>query len=193
MSRVLMIYGTSYGQTEKIARRIGAALEASGVTVESCDAAKSRPSMDLQQYSAVVVGSSLIARGAQKSIQQFVSANVGVLNRVPTAYFQVSASAGSASQEGRNAAWRALEGFLKHAQWTPKLTASLAGAINYTKYPFLLRWYMKRAAAKNGGSTDTSRDHELTDWKQVDQLATDIASLVKAPVPEAAPEPALRG
>ncbi len=191
MSRVLIIFGTSYGQTEKIARRIGADLETAGTAVEYCNAAKDHPSMDLKQYSAVVVGSSLIARGAQKSIQQFVSANAGVLNEVPSVYFQVSASAGSASQEGRNAAWRAIEGFLKHQHWAPKLTASLAGAINYTKYPFLLRWYMKRAAARNGGNTDTSRDHELTDWKQVNQFAADVTSLV-ASVPEAASEPALR-
>ncbi len=192
MSRVLIIYGTSYGQTEKIARRIGVTLEASGAAVELCDAATSRPSMNLQQYSTVVVGSSLIARGAQKSIQHFVSANVRALNDVPSVYFQVSASAASVSREGRNAAWKVLEEFLKDAEWSPKLTASLAGAINYTKYSFLLRWYMKHAAAKNGGNTDTSRDHELTDWKQVDQFASDIAALVKASTQEAQ-EPALRG
>jgi menaquinone-dependent protoporphyrinogen oxidase len=38
----------------------------------------------------------------------------------------------------------------------------------------MLRWYMKRASRRHGGSTDTSRDHEYTDWAQVERFASDI-------------------
>jgi menaquinone-dependent protoporphyrinogen oxidase len=68
----------------------------------------------------------------------------------------------------------------------------VAGAINYTRYNFLLRWYMKRASAKNGGATDTSRDHEYTDWDQVDRFAAAIAAAISPKPMAVAAGPALR-
>ncbi len=73
----------------------------------------------------------------------------------------------------------------------PILTASLPGAINYTKYSLLLKWYMKRASAKNGGSTDTSRDHEYTDWAEVERFAIAIANAFHG-AQEPSPELAVR-
>ena len=55
------------------------------------------------------------------------------------------------------------------------LAESIAGAIKYTRYNFILRWYMKKASRMNGGSTDTTRDHEYTDWAQVEMFAQQFA------------------
>jgi len=188
--RVLIIFGTSYGQTKKIAVRIGATLQRRGYTVELCNAATERLTLPLEQYTAVVVGCSIIAKGHQPPIERFVRENASTLNRVPSAFFQVSASAGSKDERGRMAAQRLLEEFVRTHEWTPILSASIAGAINFTRYNFLLRWYMKRASAKHGGTTDTSRDHEYTDWAQVDRFALAIANTIN-PVVERIPEPAL--
>ena len=187
--RVLVIFGTSYGQTEKIAVRIAGTFQRRGFMTELCNAASQRPLLPVEQYTAVVVGCSIIARGHQPAIKRFVRDNVSALNRVPSAFFQVSASAGSADERGRLAAQRLLDEFIRSHGWTPILSASVAGAINYTRYNFLLRWYMKRASAKHGGTTDTSRDHEYTDWAQVDRFALATASSIH-PVVEP-PEPAL--
>ena len=176
LRRVLIIYGTSYGQTEKIANRMASGLERRGFTVELCNAAKGRPALSLEQYVGVVVGSSIIARGHQQPIKDFISEHVATLNLVPSAFFQVSASAGSASPHARQAAQQILEEFVAKNGWMPVLSASLPGAINYTKYSLLLKWYMKRAAAKNGGSTDTSRDHEYTDWAEVERFTMALAN-----------------
>ena len=173
--RILIIYGTSYGQTEKIARRIAAGLERSDFVIELCNTATGRPTLPLQHYDAIVVGSSIIARGHQPAIKEFIEKNVAVLNLLPSAFFQVSASAGSRLPESRQAAQEILQKFIAEQGWTPLLSASLAGAINYTKYNFLLKAFMKRASAKNGGSTDTSRDHEYTDWDEVDRFAMAMA------------------
>lgn len=191
-ARVLVIFGTSYGQTEKIAARIAGGLQSKGFAIELCDAATGRPSLAPEEYTAIVVGCSIIARGHQPSIKQFVQDNIETLNRLPSAFFQVSASAGSASPSSREAAQHILDDFTTKLGWTPVLSASIAGAINYTRYNFLLRWYMKRASAKNGGSTDTSRDHELTDWTQVDRFTAAIASAISPKPAAQPPEPALR-
>ncbi|HEX6316251.1 MAG TPA: flavodoxin domain-containing protein [Gemmatimonadaceae bacterium] len=177
MSRhILVMFGTSYGQTEKIAVRIAAGLARRGLLPELCNAAKDRPSLPLREYAGIVVGSSIIARGHQPAIKEFVRTNVALLNEMPSAFFQVSASAGSASPDARMAAQQIMCDFMADNAWTPVLSASLPGAINYTQYSLLLKWYMKRASAKNGGSTDTSRDHEYTDWAEVDRFADALAA-----------------
>jgi menaquinone-dependent protoporphyrinogen oxidase len=188
--RVLVIFGTSYGQTQKIAFRIAATLQRRGCAVELCNAASERVALPLEQYTAVVVGCSIIAKGHQPAIERFVRENAATLNNIPSAFFQVSASAGSKDEKGRMAAQRLLEEFIRRHEWMPVLSASIAGAINYTRYNFLLRWYMKRASAKHGGTTDTSRDHEYTDWAQVDRFALAIANTI-SPFVERVPEPVL--
>ena len=40
----------------------------------------------------------------------------------------------------------------------------------YTQYNVLIRFVMKRIAKHAGGATDTSRDHEYTDWVALDQF-----------------------
>ena len=189
--RVLIIYGTTYGQTEKIANRIADGLQRRGLEVELCNAAISAPRIALEAYAGVVVGSSIIARGHQPAIKEFIRAHAATLNTVPSAFFQVSASAGSASQHARDAAQQILQDFIAEQGWMPVLSASLPGAINYTKYNLLLKWYMKRASAKNGGSTDTSRDHEYTDWAEVERFAMAIATAFRGTRAHT-PEPAFQ-
>lgn len=188
--RVLVIFGTSYGQTQKIAVRIAATLQRRGCAVELCDAKLLRPAFPLEQYTAIVVGSSIIAKGHQPAIDRFIRENIATLNSIPSAFYQVSASAGSKDERGRLSAQRLLDEFVRNHEWTPILSASMAGAINYTRYNFLLRWYMKRASAKHGGTTDTSIDHEYTDWAQVDRFALAIANTIN-PVVERTSEPVL--
>lgn len=176
--QVLIVYGTSYGQTAKIAARIEAGLLRRGHSPTVINAAQAS-SPPLKQFDGVIVGASLIARGHQKPIEQFIRSRVRELRTMPTAFFSVSASAGSKYAASRAAAERVCDQFLTHMGWQPELRICIAGAINYTRYNPLLRWYMKRASAKNGGSTDTSRDHEYTDWNQVDRFADNCAQLME--------------
>lgn len=62
--------------------------------------------------------------------------------------------------------------------------ATIAGAIAYTKYAWPTRMMLKYISWRSGGSTDTSRDHEYTNWAQVDRLADDFAAAVRASLAE---------
>jgi hypothetical protein len=133
--------------------------------------------------------------GHQPAIKRFVHENLAVLNRLPSAFFQVSASAGSGSPHARMAAQRIMEEFLAHEAWTPLLSASLAGAINYTRYNLLLRWYMKKASEKNGGSTGYvagPRVHRLGAGRTICRNVRTPAQTSKAREPGASAE-RLRG
>lgn len=176
--RILIAFGSSYGQTEKVARRIAERLIGLGarVTVERADRLDTEPAPG--SFDAIVVGASMIVGGYQRYVRRFVKKHAGTLNHLPSAFFAVSGSAGSANPEDRVEAVRIMDAFLEAAGWTPRLRLSVAGAIPFTRYNPLVRWVMKRISAKSGGSTDTSRDHEYTDWDDVDAFATRIADLV---------------
>ena len=77
-----------------------------------------------------------------------------------------------------------LDDFLRDALWEPELTATFGGAMAFTKYNIVLRWFMKRISRKAGGPTDTTRDHELTDWAQVHRFTRAIIDTLPV-IPEA--------
>ena len=58
---------------------------------------------------------------------------------------------------------------------------TFAGANKYAQYGFIIRNIMKHIAKKEGRSTDTSQDHEYTDWDKVtqftEQFLTEIGKL----------------
>ena len=182
MFKVLIVFATSYGQTKRIAARIAEYLEEHDIEADVIDA-KSKPSFQAHKWDAVIVGASIIARGHQPAARDFIARNLDDLNHLPSAFFSVCASAGSIHEKSREAAQLLRRDFLADLGWRPALDVSFAGAINFTEYNWLLRIYMKYAAKLNGGSTDTSRDHEYTDWKQVDAFAARVAGLVTSAVP----------
>lgn len=188
---VLIVFGSSHGQTARIARRIEQQLVQSGIDVTMRRGDGLPHDLRLGDYDGVLVGASMIVGGYQRYIRSFVARNARTLNAMPSAFFAVSGSAGSASAEERAEAVRIAQAFLRKAGWRPALFASIAGAIMYTKYNFLLRYVMKRISQREGGSTDTSRDHEYTDWVQVEQFAESFATLVASPHDRADPESSL--
>ncbi len=182
--RILVLYGTSYGQTEKIAKRIGELLGDAGLDPDVVRGDGVPVGFDPAGYDGIIVGASLIARGHQRYVADFVRRNRRRLNTTPSAFFSVSASAGSHLPEARQAAREKMEEFLEETGWSPARRTTFAGAINYTKYGLLLRLVMRWISARNGGETDTTRDHEYTDWSQVESFADDFAEIF-APVPAA--------
>ena len=54
--------------------------------------------------------------------------------------------------------------------------ACFPGKLAYTQYGFVKRWFMRRIAEREGGPTDTSRDHDLTDWPAVREFALNVAA-----------------
>ena len=184
--RMLIVYGTTWGQTAKIATKIGEVLAGHGCAVTLTRGDELPRELTVDGYDGVIVGASLIAHRYQRYVEQFVMRHRGALNAMPTAFFAVSGSAGSRNETERAEAEHILRAFLEKTGWRPRLTASIAGAITYTKYGWLTRWMMKRISRQEGGGTDTSRDYEYTDWAQVAQFAESCFAMVATPA-EATP------
>ena len=65
--------------------------------------------------------------------------------------------------------------FVGETGWRPARVLPVAGALAYSQYNFIIRFVMKRIARKAGAPTDTSRDHEFTDWSTLARFIRDAA------------------
>ena len=166
--RILVAYATSYGQTAKIARYMADLLMASGDAVTLVNIRHHPRDFRRGEFDGVIVGGSIIRGQHHRELVRFVRNHRAVLNGMPSAFFSVSGSAASPREGERAKAREMVIEFIASNGWHPSLTATVGGAMAYTKYNPLMRWFMKRVAKAAGGPTDTSRDHELTDWSQID-------------------------
>ena len=176
MERVLIVYATREGQTEKIARRMCAVIEATGHPVELIDAKHPIPGPRLEQAGAILVGSPIRAQGYLPSIVRFIRKHRSTLERVPSAFFSVGLAIVSRVADGRAQTLALVEALIAATGWKPARVELMAGALPYSKYGFLTRFVMRRIARHEGGDTDTSRDYEYTDWSAVDRFAREFVA-----------------
>lgn len=183
--RVLIAYATSYGQTAKIARRMADQLMAGGDDVTLVNVRNHPRDFHAAEFDGVIIGGSIVGGRHHHALLRFVRDHRPVLNATASAFFSVSGSAASPKESEQARARQFVFAFLGKTGWRPALTATIGGAIAYTKYNPLLRWMVRRATKASGGPTDTSRDHEVTDWSQVEHFVDRF--VVTMPMPSEAP------
>ena len=165
---ILVVYGTTEGQTRKIASFIADRLRGRGETVTLIDSTDVPKDLDVHGFDAVVAAGSVHNGRHQASLFQFARDRRSVLQVMPTAFVSVSLSMASDDKEDRLDATACADRFLAAAEWKPTVTHLVAGAIRYTQYDFFKSWILKMIASTKGASTDTSQDHEFTDWKDLE-------------------------
>lgn len=173
----LIIYGSKEGQTQKIAQYIAEQLQQKGQQITTLPVGQLATDESLTNYDAVIVGGSIHIGKYPKQLEKFVSTNRDRLNKVPSAFFTVCLAIHSQRVDSQQAALKFGNDFLAKTGWQPALTATFAGAVTYTRYNFITRFLMKKISQKEGGSTDTSRDHEYTDWAKVKQFAEEFVDI----------------
>ena len=189
MTSFLVAYGTSEGQTAKVATRIGEAITARGHEATVVNADEIPADLAIDDFDAVLVGGSIHRGRQQPVIRALVDSNRDALRSKPTAFFQVSLS--STSEEGRTQAAEYVETFLEETEWHPDRIGLFGGALRYSEYGFLTRLLMKQIARRNIAEmpeADASGDIEFTDWIEVDAFANDVAAFVEGHLGVVPPE-----
>lgn len=176
-----MLFASTEGQTAIIAIRLAAVLHEHGLDSQAIDVSTPEAAtIDWSRVRGALVGASLHLGHHQKSAARFVHEHAAQLNGVPSGFFSVSLSAASKNPQEVAEAERIAREFPAAHGWTPMFLRSFAGRLAYREYNFLIRFIIKRIAKKEGGPTDTSRDHELTVWDEVDRLGHAIATAIHA-------------
>ena len=164
--RLLIVYGTTEGQTRKICQFLKEEAEKLHHTVDICDATDN-PFSPSTNFDAIIIAASVHMHKYQSAIHHYVKDHHEILNKIPSAFVSVSLTAASDDQES----WQELEEltaeFLKHSGWQPRHVTQVAGALRYSKYDFFKKFIMRMIAKKESGDTDTSHDYEYTDWGEV--------------------------
>ena len=180
---VPVLFASSEGQTALIAIRLAAVLHEHGLDSQAVDVSTPEAeAIDWTRVHGALLGASLHMGRHQKSAARFVHTHANDLNAVPSAFFSVSLAAASKNPDEVADAERIARAFPAAHGWKPSRILSLAGRLAYREYNVLVRFLIKRIAKKEGGPTDTSRDHELTDWDQVDRLGHEMAAAIQARV-----------
>jgi len=173
MSQVLILYGTTDGHTRKIAHAIAQPLSQLGIRTSVVEAGGLNPQPC--QYDGVIVAASVHAGRYQKAVEQWVRAHKDEFDAKPSAFLSVCLGVLQRSDLKVQADLDAIvKRFKAMTGWRPPIVKQVAGALMYSRYNFLKRWIMKRIAAKAGGATDVTRDHEYTDWTELRAFAEDF-------------------
>jgi menaquinone-dependent protoporphyrinogen oxidase len=178
MARILILYGTAYGQTELIAQKIARVLREAEHEVNLVRGDRSRRGPTLEGYDGVVVASSVLFGRHHRYVERFVREQVARLNAVPSAFVSVCGAMAGPAPDAERVAREYRERFLSATGWHPAIARSFAGGLAYTRYRPWIRWVMKRISRRTGLPTDTSRDYEFTDWQAVGQFARQFAFLL---------------
>jgi menaquinone-dependent protoporphyrinogen oxidase len=182
--RVAVLYATREGQTRKIADHVADAFRDREFEVDTWNVVDGTGIGDLGDYAAVVLAASLHGGHHEREMERFVREHRDELDRLPAVFLSVSLSEAGAEDANRPHDERArfahdvasaIDVFLTSTGWHPAHVKPVAGALVYTRYNPLVRFIMKRIAKQVGASTDTSRDHEYTDWNSLDQFVADFA------------------
>jgi menaquinone-dependent protoporphyrinogen oxidase len=174
---VLIIYGTWDGQSAKIADHIARAMRDQGHVVETFCAKQLPRDFSLDKFSAFIIGGSIRMGKYPTYVKSFVQKHIHRLAQMPGAFFSVCMAVRSKHPQGRQQARDYITRLLQETGWQPNMTVSFAGAVKYTKYNFITRFIMKKIAQKENANTDTSRDHEYTDWSKVDKFVADFLTM----------------
>jgi menaquinone-dependent protoporphyrinogen oxidase len=180
MCDIPVFYATTEGQTRRIAERLAQLLRARGFMSAAIDVATPEASaIDWRKVRGAFLGASLHGGKHQASAFAFAHSHAGELSAVPSTFFSVSLSAASAHARELGAARKLAEAFATQTHWRPRRIACIPGRLAYTQYGFFKRMLMKQIAKCQHASTDTSRDHEYTDWRAVELLAREMSDVIR--------------
>lgn len=174
--RFLVAYATTEGHTRKIAEWIGDWLRSREHAVLVLDTAAIADDLKIDRFDSYVLAGSVHMGKHQPALVQFVLRNLAVLQRAPSALISASGTAARTDPASLGRANACIEAFVKATGWRPSATMPVGGAVLYTQYNFILRWIMKLITKGEGGPTDTSRDHEFTDWHALEDFLSGFLS-----------------
>ncbi|MBV8405253.1 MAG: protoporphyrinogen oxidase [Gammaproteobacteria bacterium] len=174
--RVLLVYGSSEGQTRKIAAFAADCLRSLGHRVICADAKDALALPHPGEFDAVLIAASVHLGRYQPAVIRFVRQHRAAISARPNAFLSVSLAAAGRESDDIAGLEKCVADFEESSGWTPQLIHHAAGAFRYSAYGFLTRWAMRYIAHRKGAPTDTARDYEMTDWDDVARFAGEFAS-----------------
>jgi menaquinone-dependent protoporphyrinogen oxidase len=186
---VAVLYATREGHTAKIAEHVAAELRTQRLQAEVHQVGDGAAASALSRCAGVLLAGSVHLGRHERELVSFIKQHRAELEHLPAAFLSVSLSEAGAERAdapadkratARSEVRRLIDELFEHTGWHPAHVRPVAGALMYSKYNVLVRFVMKRIAKAEGASTDTSRDHEYTDWVTLDRFIDELAQEIRA-------------
>ena len=172
MTKILIIYSTTDGQTFLICEKIKSILQKKNqVELVSINDIYEK---NISNFDSVIIGASIRYGKHSSKVIDFVKKNKTVLSYKKTSFFTVNVVARKHEKNTPETNPYMLK-FLKKTNWEPNNKAVFAGKIDYPKYGFIDKQIIRFIMILTNGPTDTSKSYEFTDWSKVDQFAREIS------------------
>jgi menaquinone-dependent protoporphyrinogen oxidase len=165
--RILILYGTSEGQTRKIAGFVADRCRTAGHEVELADATDRHSSVRAADFDAAIIAARVHAGAYQRAVVAFARDNRHILGIMPNAFLSVSMSAARLSPMDGTRLESYVAGFTRRSGWAPEQVLHVAGARLYTRHNAVGRWIL---GLIDGHRFPTDRDHEWTDWPALERF-----------------------
>ena len=172
--KVLIVYGTTEGQTRKIAEWTATRLREQGHDVDVRDSAALLSDLDLGSFAACLVAGSVHHGHHQKTVADFVLAHREFLRTTPSALISVSLSA--VLQDESPDAQGYVDEFVASTGWTPRETLLLGGAARFTEYDYFQEQVVKFIVMRRGELDGGEQDREFTDWAALGRFVDSFVS-----------------
>ena len=171
MTKLLMIYSSTDGQTKKICERIIESLiNKSSVNLVSINDALN---LNMENYEKIIIGASIRYGRYNSLVLKFVNKNLKILQKKYCAFFSVNVVA---RKESKNTPESNpyIRKFFARTEWKPNLVSVFAGKVDYPNYNFLNKFIIRFIMFITKGPIDTSMAYEFTDWDKVKLFADEI-------------------
>lgn len=171
-NHVLVLYSSVDGQTLKIIDRIKQKITGE-VTVVNID---DNQHIDFNAYQKVLIGASVRYGNFRPNMIKFVNQHKTQLDSLSNAFFAVCLTARKPEKAvPENNAY--MKKFEQLSQWKPQLRGVFAGALLYSRYNWWQTLLIQLIMKMTGGSTDKTKDMELTDWQKVELFSVQFDQL----------------
>lgn len=169
--KVLVAFGTTEGQTRKLAHHIEASIQANDHTCEVHNCEDKDTTSDVATFDAVIVAGSVHQQHHQPTVSEYVKKHLSVLQTKPTAFISVSLSV--TFDAGKDEAAQYVTKFTEETSWTPTQVHLAAGAIRFLEYDFFKELTIHHVVLKGRKMPPHSGTNpEFTDWNALDAFVT---------------------
>lgn len=174
MTRVLLLYSTNFGLSQRICERIAELLRRRGL--EARVVALTDPGVDPADCDVIVIGASIKHGKHQPAVLEFIQRHRTSLEARPGALFSVNLVA---RKPHRNTPETNpyLKRLVTQSPWKPQLLGVFAGELDYSRYGPVDKHMMRLVMWINRGPTDFATKVAFTNWQEVERYAERVAAL----------------